>query len=56
MRITQMRMNGKKTIRQKLLTVSLALACLPGTALAASFPATAPAIHYEGRWQENGGC
>ena len=49
-------MNGKKTIRQKLLTVSLALACLPGTALAASFPATAPAIHYEGRWQENGGC
>ncbi|WP_303017687.1 SGNH/GDSL hydrolase family protein [Mitsuokella jalaludinii] len=51
-----MRMNGKKTIRQKLLTVSLALACLPGTALAASFPATAPAIHYEGRWQENGGC
>ena len=49
-------MNGKKTIRQKLLTVSLALACLPGTALAASFPATDPAIHYEGRWQENGGC
>ena len=51
-----MRMNGKKTIRQKLLTVSLALACLPGAALAASFPATDPAIHYEGRWQENGGC
>ena len=35
-----------------LLTLGLALLALPASALAASYPATDPAIHYEGRWQE----
>lgn len=41
----------------RLLAASLPLfLALPGAALAASCPAASPAIHYEGRWQENGGC
>lgn len=35
-----------------LLALGLTLLALPASALAASYPATDPAIHYEGRWQE----
>lgn len=39
-----------------LLALTLALLALPASALAASYPATDPAIHYEGRWQQADGC
>ncbi|WP_270380315.1 SGNH/GDSL hydrolase family protein [Mitsuokella multacida] len=35
-----------------LLALGLALLALPASALAASYPAANPAIHYEGRWQQ----
>ncbi|WP_337610441.1 hypothetical protein, partial [Mitsuokella jalaludinii] len=47
----------KIAMNYRLLAASLPLfLALPGAALAASCPAASPAIHYEGRWQENGGC